>query len=261
MPTAEPPLAGVRVLVTRPASRARRLSALIEEAGGSPIAFPTLAIVPVDPAGDEIDAMAASDIVVFVSANAVEHGYDFLRQRGTSAKQIVPIGRATMKALADAGCKEVHDPGEHSSSEDLLAQPVLENVSGRRVCIVRGRGGRELLKDTLMARGARVSYLECYRRALPGQPDIGALDRALAAPASLVVTSTSASGLDNLLALAPPRVRDQLLARPLVVIGERQQNAARNSGWVGPVMTAPAGDRQLVDRIVAWRAEQSETAD
>ena len=43
----------------------------------------------------------------------------------------------------------------------------LRDLHGKRIIVFRGEGGRELLVDTLRARGARVDVVGCYRRAAP----------------------------------------------------------------------------------------------
>lgn len=241
------------MLVTRPASQASALVNLVRAAGGEPVLFPTLVIDPVEPARPQIERLSESDTVIFVSANAAAYGYPLLRDLAGSTRRILAVGRATRQALREMGCREVYSPdGDGGSSEELLASPLLDNASGRVICIVRGQGGRETLKRTLASRGARVSYLECYRR-LPADSDPAILARALDAPhGALVVSVTSVAGLANLLELAPDEYESTLLARPLVVIGNRQKAAALKLGWTGPVLTAGAGDAAIVAAIAAW---------
>lgn len=256
MPAGKTDLAGVRVLVTRPASRAGRLVALINRAGGEPVQCPTLDIVPVQPSRDDVDALARSDTVIFISPSAAEHGYPILRNLREPDRRVIAIGRPTKDALEKMGCRDVYDPGERSASEVLLEQPVLRDVADRRICIVRGQGGRELLRETLVSRGARVSYLECYRRALPARWDPGTLARVFDDdPETLVVISTSTAGLTNLLHMAADRHRGRLVSMPLVVIGGRQKAAALRQGWLGPVLEAAAGDQGIVETIIAWRRQ------
>lgn len=254
MPTADSRLAGIRVLVTRPATQAAGLMELIRDAGGEPVAFPTLEIAPLAPAAGELQRLAASDTVIFVSANAVAHGYPLLRDTGAAGRRILAVGRATAQALGRMGCRDVDaPPGDRSSSEDLLALPGLANVTGRAICIVRGRGGREALKRELELRGARVAYLECYERRLPSEPRTTVLARALGdVHVPLVVSVTSVAGLVNLIGMAPAESMDRLLSRPLVVIGSRQEAAALQKGWTGPLLRAGAGDAEIVDAIAAW---------
>lgn len=257
-------MTGTRVLVTRPASQAEALATLIEQAGGTPVRFPTLTIAPIRPPDPAVAALSKADLVIFISANAAAHGYPFLDEPGGRERRIIAVGRATRAALERAGCRDVYDPGPRSSSEDLLAQPILHDVSGKHVCIVRGQGGREMLRETLASRGARVAYLECYRRDMPRDADTDALvdmledteldDGGCSIP---VVTSTSNTGLSNLLRMTPARYRARLLDLPLVVIGARQEAAARREGWLGPVLAAGAGNEQLVETLIAWRRERT----
>ncbi|MBS1270451.1 MAG: Uroporphyrinogen-III synthase [Gammaproteobacteria bacterium] len=249
-------LAGVRVLVTRPESQAGKLIESVRRAGGEPVPFPTLEIAPREPDPSQIEHLARSDTVIFISANAVTHGYPFMRNFAVSEKRIIAIGRATEQALQTMGCHDVYSAAGRSSSEDLLERAILSEVENRRICIVRGQNGRELLQKTLIARGAHVAYLECYRRRLPANADDEILIRTLGNKGeNLVVSVTSVTGLLNLLLMAPDKYRQRLVSGPLVVIGGRQKAAALQNGWLGPVLESAASDEQIVKTIVEWRSQ------
>ena len=66
-------LAGIGVLVTRPADQAAPLADEIEAAGGRAIRFPAIEIVPRPDADIANDAASLQqpDVVIFVSVNAV----------------------------------------------------------------------------------------------------------------------------------------------------------------------------------------------
>jgi len=250
----ESSLAGCRVLVTRPVFQASRLMELVRRAGGDPIPFPTLEILPIEPSPEQIDLLARAEIAIFISANAVEHGYPFLGKAGSPGKKLVAIGPSTKRALEALGCVGVHGPDDRSSSETLLEHPVTQDVDGMYISIVRGQGGRETLQRSLMARGARVSYLECYRRRVPQHWDSETIAGALADTDSvLVVTATSVAGLSSLLEMVPPAIQPQLMSRALAVIGGRQKESALRMGWQGPVLESGAGDNQIVESIARWR--------
>ena len=91
---------------------------------------------------------------------------------------------------------------------------------------MRGEGGRELLADTLAARGARTEYLECYRRMLP-HADMAPLIGAWDGGEIDAVTVSSTASLDNLITLlGVPR----LAARPLFVNHARVAERAHEVG-------------------------------
>ncbi len=109
------------------------------------------------------------DQIVFISKNAVNFGVPLLEQywpQWPIRLQWFAVGSATAATLQGFGINSVYP--ELASSEGLLEMDDLKQVSGNKVLIVRGVGGRETLKTGLLARGAIVEYLEVYeRQALP----------------------------------------------------------------------------------------------
>ncbi len=275
---AEQPLLGVRVLVTRPAAQAQRLATLIEQAGGETIRFPTLEIAPPhDPAAlDRVVAdIARFDLAIFISPNAVIHGLASLKTHGGLPTRLIvaAIGRGTAKTLAEAGVANVISPTEGAdsaaapgaalpppsleSSETLLALPVLNHITGKRAVIFRGEGGRELLGDTLRARGAEVVYAECYRRVRPAT-DAAPLAARLAGGGLDIVTVTSVETLHNLIDMLDLPSRARLRCLPIAVVGHRQAEACRALDWTRePVIARDASDEAILAALKAWRASQN----
>lgn len=249
------PLAGLRVLVTRPAHQAEELCRLIEGAGGEAIRFPAIDIRPWAGAGaaDRLARLGDGDLAVFVSANAVECARPYLPRPLPPGVQFAAVGRATARALQRAGLPVHLAPERGFDSEALLALPQLQEVRGRRVVIVRGQGGRELLADTLRRRGASVDYAEVYRRALPQGADVAGLRARWADSGIDVVVATSADGLRNLETLLGAAGRPLLQRTPLVVIGERMLKMARDMGVCAPVLVSDPSDAALVDALIRWR--------
>lgn len=242
---AAPPLRGLRVLVTRPVERAAGLAARIEDAGGIALRFPVIAIEPVEhrPA---VDA-AAYDAVLFVSPAAVTHGVDALGLSHATAPALGAVGPATTEALRARGFQVTIASPDSADSEGLLRAGALAPgaIAGRRVLVVRGEGGREVLADELGARGAAVDHAEVYRRTRPAAPE-----PALAA-ASDIVTVTSNEGLTNLLAMVDAPTRAAVLEKPLAVLARRTAQRARDEGFGGIVEIAPrAGDAGLLEAVL-----------
>lgn len=198
----ELPLAGCRVLVTRPAGRQKELIEAIESRGGEAICLPLLAIGPIKDAGagtrlrENLSRLQDYDLLILVSVNAVRFG---ARQISENSAVISPqatvlaVGAATAREAASILDRPVHGPAAGSGSEALLDLPQLEDVKDRRIAIFRGEGGRELLAEALRRRGAIVDYLEVYCRA----PAAGAAERlqkilAQCPPDIAVVTSAEA---------------------------------------------------------------------
>jgi uroporphyrin-3 C-methyltransferase len=128
-------------------------------------------------------------------------------------------------------------------------------VAGKRILVVRGEGGRELLADTLRARGAQVEYFECYRRVAPRAdpaPLLSAWDRGEVH----AVTASSSEAIDNLIELAGTA---RLATPPLFVNHVRVAQRAREAG-AGEVVVAGPGDEQIAEALVAYFASRMEAS-
>lgn len=224
----EGPLAGYRVLVTRPAHQVGALVAVIEGAGGEAIRFPVIRIIGRNPdvIAQEFASLPRPDIAIFVSPNAVDHGLAAVR---ASAASIAAIGPTTRAAIETAGADVAITSDDGFDSESLLAHPALENVGDRSVVIVRGESGRELLAETLRNRGAEVHYLSTYRREIRRAPpdEISLLDENWRSNGIDCVTVMSVETLENLLHQLPPTSLELLRKTPLVAPGARVIQTAR----------------------------------
>lgn len=241
-------LVGRRIVVTRPAAQAGPLLASLTAAGAEAIAFPVLQILPMTdtgPAARELAAVGPADLTLFVSHNAARHA-DRLRPLRELPGTLLPIGAATARTLASLGARPAATTAE-ATSEALLATPALapSAVVGRRVRIVRGNGGKPLLGDTLRQRGAKVSYVEVYRRALV-QPTPAAL-ALWEGPVPDAVTVTSAGVLAALMQLvATPARRRTLLATRLVAVNSAMVKQAHDYGFVHPPLLAASAHDEAV---------------
>lgn len=239
-------LTGRGVLITRPAAQAEGLCRRVEAAGGRAIRFPTVAIEPVANREPARELLAQDwDLILFVSRNAVEHALALFPHRRLPAEpQLGVVGAATAQALSRAGRAPDLMPAGRFDSESLLALSKLADLDGRRVLIVRGVGGRGLLGDTLVERGARLAYAEVYRRTLP-VTDAASLVTRWRRDVQLA-TATSGEILDNLLTLIGGKRRELLFDTPLVVVSERTGETATALGFARVKVADSASDAAVL---------------
>lgn len=250
IPADTPTLTGLSVLVTRPQPQAERLSSRIIGLGGEPIRFPAIRIEPVQPS--QVPA-APPALAIFVSANAVRHGLALVpRDAGTS---VVAIGPATAQSLADAGVEVDVVPEVGFDSEALLESPRLKLAPGARAVLVRGVGGRELLRETLAQRGLEVEVLEVYQRAraLPEPRAVELLEMRWLNDGIGIVTVTSGDILDHLTELLTEAGRSMLIRTPILVVSERLASLARQRGCKAECLISPApDDAAIVGTLATW---------
>ena len=247
-----PPLAGRGIVVTRPAQQSGPLAERISAAGGHPILFPVLEIIDTPDLQPLIDVSARLEdyqLAVFISPNAVVRTMSQVlpRRIWPARLRVAAIGKGSVRELERFGVTGVIAPARYFDSEHLLELPELQTVAGQRVAIFHGDGGRELLGDTLAARGARVDYIECYRRTRP-DADAAPLLQAWAGDALHAVTITSSEGMRNLFAMVGQSGQLRLQQTPVFAPHPRIAAGARELGCNAVIDTAP-GDDGLMDAL------------
>ena len=248
------PLAGKGIVVTRPAHQAGYLAESIRAGGGNAILFPVIEIAEIEdqqPLLALIDRLDDFDWAIFVSPNAVSRALRLINARRELPARLrfAAVGHGSVRELNQCGVREVTAPARFDS-EALLDLPQMREVGGKRIVIFRGVGGRELLGDTLAARGAGIEYAACYRRVRPRR-DAARLLEAWARDQLHAITVTSSEGLHNLVALAGATGRSPLRQTPLFVPHPRIAETARELGLATVVVTAQ-GDDGIMHGLQQW---------
>ena len=214
------------VVITRPRAQADVLARQVAAIGREVEVLPLLEIFPLADQQPLIDTLASlSDyaMVAFVSPNAIDAAFAHI-DSWPRAVTLAVLGEGSRAALARHGLDEsnatIVSPldAARSDSENLLQSLDLAALAGKRVLIVRGESGRELMADGMRSAGAIVTTVAAYRRSVP--PLTPALRARLLAllerQNDWIITSSEA--LRGLLALV-----DQL-AMPEIVLKMQQQH-------------------------------------
>jgi uroporphyrinogen-III synthase len=248
-------LAGRRIVITRPAGQIETLADLVRADDGTPIVFPVIEIrdvADIKPLAALIDRLDDFDVAIFISANAVAKAMNLVQSRRTWPRhvRVATIGKGSEKALRRFGFSEIVAPTGRFDSEALLELAPLAEVAGKRIVIFRGDGGRELLGDTLTARGAAVEYAECYRRVRP-DADVAPLLKLWARGELDAITVTSREGLHNLYDMVGKLGQQWLRRTPTFAPHARIVAGARALGLERVVETG-AGDEGLAEGLRAF---------
>ena len=246
-------LQGLRVLVTRPQAQAQSLVDMITLRGGTAVSVPAIDVVGVTASAalrEAVQRCGEYDAVIFVSANAVKFADEVSRLRELSLRAVFAPGKATAAALRNVGVDGVQIPEHGFDSEALLALPSLKSVENQRIAIVRGSGGRDLLRDKLSGRGALVEYVDVYRRQRPE----GCCENLRTALSGKLDTALVSSGeaLENLLSCLSQRERQELLLRPLFVPSQRVAGLARSHGFEHVLISESPDDTGVVNSLLRW---------
>ena len=231
-----PPLAGHRVLVTRAAHQAGKLSEGLRAAGFEPVEVPVIEIAPpvsFDPLDAALRRLGDYDWLILTSANTVKALVDRAATLGMSFTasanlQIAAVGEATAATARTAGFRVDLVPETYVA--ESLVEKIMPVAGGKRILLARAAVARDVMPDALRAAGATVDVVDAYRNVMPANaPEL--LQQALASRID-AVAFTSSSSVTHLADAA----RAANLAFPLagvaaISIGPITSATLRELGW------------------------------
>ncbi|WP_337881615.1 uroporphyrinogen-III synthase [Rheinheimera sp.] len=243
------------VLITRPAGKADQLLASLDELMLPYLYQPLITTQMVPLKTKALPILQQADGIIFVSVSAVSCLQQQLDCRELTAP-LYAVGSTTGSLLQKCAGREVQFP-QDQRSEGLLALPALQDVAGKHLVVVRGNAGRELIKKGLLARGAKVSYLQSYKRVpLPLDGQSLLVQWRQQQIQCIVVTSNEI--LQLLFQLIPTEGHAWLCSRQWIMVSPRMRDAALELGIPEQriFLSANANDQALLDSICQLRGSR-----
>ncbi len=241
--------------MTRPAAQAQGLCAQLTALGARVTAFPTLEIVAIEDdtvLKQQIQQLHSVDYAIFISANAVKFSVDYLHQYWPELPgqlYCLAIGPATADCMQQHGIPVSQQPQSPYSSEGLLNLSLLHNIAHKHCMIFCGLGGRKVLQETLLQRGAIVTEAVSYQRICPST-DVRVLQQIWQKDKIDIVLATSGESLKNLQKLLGEANKHLLVQSTLLVVSQRMLKLARELGYGQPIIVAEnATDEAIISAL------------
>ncbi len=239
------PLAGKKILITRPRDHVSRFATFLRGYGAEPIEMPTIRIDPPD-SWELLDRAIAMlhtyDWLVFTSVNGVHaffQRYVLQQQRGAAPPglRLCAIGPETAAQMRQYGWSVDVVPTEYRAEAVVEALSALP-LQGQRILIPRAAVARDVLPQALTAQGAHVEVVEAYRTGIPTAQLVPEVRQLFVEKAIAAVTFTSSSTVENFATLVGETPLERFLEGVVVAC-------------IGPITAATAHSYGLRPAIVA----------
>lgn len=252
-------LHGRRVLVTRAAHQANKLSEGLCALGAVPVEVPVLEILPpasFAPLDAALRQFASYDWLILTSVNAVHALVKRAEALGISVAQlawlrVAAVGDATAAVARKAKFRVAFVPQSYvaESLVEGLMESLQKQSSGQRILLARASLARDVIPEALRATGAAVDVVDAYCNIMPK-----------AAPEQLrsavrggidAVTFTSSSSATNLAEAArAAKVEWPIAMVPAISIGPVTSQTLRDLGWPPAAEADPSDIPGLIDAVV-----------
>lgn len=225
------PLFGRTILVARPKEEAVKLAERLREYGARVLPFPAVKFSPLEVDARTLGRALDSDWMAFTSKRGVRFFRDALFGVGSDVRslraRVAAIGPSTAEELENVGVIPDLVPEEYSS-RGLLKEFSRVGVAGKRVVLLRAKGGNPELPSGLERMGADVEDVELYRAVPGGEREAKVLRPLLPDVDTLVFGSPSC--LESFLSTFSEEGREALRRGTVVAMGPVTAEALGREG-------------------------------
>jgi len=167
------PLAGRRIVITRPHKQAEGLSSMLQQFGAEVVEAPVIEIRPPDSfqaLDTALNNILQYDWLILTSVNGVEALFSRLEPLGLSIDslqhlKIAAIGPVTEQHIQDHGLVVDVVPPRYVAEEVVRALRKL--VRNEKVLLVRAKVARDVIPEELGHAGAEIEVIDAYQTVLP----------------------------------------------------------------------------------------------
>lgn len=258
------PLAGLRVLVTRPESQAASLITLLQQAGAEPLRLPTIKIVPPpdsSPVVESIKNINSYQWLILTSSNGVNCFFDYLKERGLGPANLshlktICVGPKTALAAKARGFKGGLVAKEYAA-EGIIELFSNTDIKEQKILIPRALKARENLPENLRQKGATVDVVPVYETIFPPEstPKLKSL---LAHKEIDIISITSASTAVNLVKHTPKEYLTTLKTFPTACIGPISAKAAAKVGLNVKSIADEYTSEGLIEALIIYLRKRHE---
>jgi uroporphyrinogen-III synthase/uroporphyrinogen III methyltransferase/synthase len=252
-------LAGRRVLVTRAAHQAGKLSEGLCDLGAEPVEVPVLEIRPpssFEPLDAVLHQFDSYDWLILTSVNAVRALVERAAALGItlsqpSSLQVAAIGEATASEARKVGLQVALVPEAYvaESLVERLLQSLQKRQSNQRILLARAAVARDVIPDALRSAGAEVDVVDAYRNLLPeAAPE--QLRQALRTGLDAATFTSSSSATHLAEAARAAKVAWPFADVSAISIGPITSQTLRELGWEPAVEAVPSDIPGLVAAVV-----------
>ena len=143
----------------------------------------------------------------------------------------------------------VRYPITSENTEGVLNLPQIAELTDKNLLILRGNGGRELLREQATLRGATVETVECYQRTPINYNNEEQTSICIRSGVQTLVV-TSLEILQALIEFVPENEQNWLKNCCLVTVSQRIADVAIQQGWHNVMVSAGADNQSLLNTLL-----------